>query len=81
MIFSIGILAVIGLMVVTGLWSDWMWVLVQLLCFICLVVAFMSEMLTFGHARKDGADISEARWWAAVMLIASLSLVIWLVLV
>ena len=80
MIFSIEVLAVIGLMIVTGLWLGWLWALVQLLCVISLVAAFLSEVLTYGHARDDSADSKNAKRTAVVALSAALLLTAWKVL-
>jgi len=80
MIFSIEMLAVISVMVATGLWFGWLWALVQLLCFICLAAEFLSLVLAFGHARDDGAGSKKARWVAIVTLSAALLLTAWLAL-
>ena len=80
MIFSVEVMVVIGLMLIAGLQFGWLWALVQLLCFICLAMSILSEMLTFGHARKDGADIKKAKWVAGIALSAALLLIIWQVL-
>ena len=81
MIFSVEVMVVIGLMIATGVWFGWLWALVQLLCFIGLVAVFLSEFLTYGHARDNGADSRRASRVAIVALTAALLLIIWQVLV